>query len=114
MALAAQFGSHVQVFEVDAGTREKGRVVVKEEREAERLAVIFTDEHLRESRVAEECRAQRIFGRDDAIREPLVFGELANETEDRREVIGGRGADVHDAASYNHERSAGRCRRNLW
>lgn len=92
-AVAATFGEDVEIFEVDAGGGAEGGVVVEEEGEAGRGAVVFTEDHFGVGAWAKESLAERVFGSDAGVGEFLVFGETLDVGEDLGDVGGGGGAE---------------------
>src|SRR5207247_543516 len=54
-ALAAQLGLYKQIFEIDSGTGEKGRIVVEKQRKACRLPVELGNQCFSIGVLAEQC-----------------------------------------------------------
>jgi hypothetical protein len=72
---------------------------VEEERETDRPTVETRDADLGVGSVAEERAAQAFLGGDDLVGQLLVVGELADELEDQRCVLG-RGVDDLQARPF--------------
>src|SRR5687768_1398995 len=89
-AAAAMRREDEQILEVETALAEEGRVVVKEEREPRRVTANLGDQDLRGRPLAEQRDAQVHLCCHGFIRQPLVFGEPADEGENERE-IGDRG-----------------------
>jgi hypothetical protein len=108
MPASALVGEDEEVFEVQPGTPEEGRVVVKEESEPDDALVSLAvrgDEGLAEAPFTEEVRAERVFRADVLLLELLVAGKLADEGVERRYVRRLAGAD-HEGVERVHELSA--------
>src|SRR6185437_2991515 len=89
-----------EVFQVDAGFAEKSRVVVEEQREAERLAVFGTGEHdLRVGARTEQGLAKTFLGGDDLMLQSLVFAKCTDEIQNRGHV-GLEGTADGDVAAH--------------
>src|SRR5579864_5213468 len=78
-----------QILEVDSGAREESGEVVKEEREAYRLIAQVGENDFGKRAWAKQSAAQLLFGRHHLVQQFLVFGEFADEAEDKRNVAFG-------------------------
>ncbi len=87
-------GLHVEVLEIEAAAAGEGREVVEEEREADRLLVLPRDHRLGPRPRPEQLVAKNGFRGHDGVREPLVLGQLPDEAQDERDVVGGRRRDA--------------------
>src|SRR5690606_24662799 len=61
--------------------------IVEEQREAHRRAVIFGDQHLRIGTRAEQPLGKRLGIAFHLVAQLLVFGEIADEAEDKRRIL---------------------------
>jgi hypothetical protein len=86
-------GAYVQVFQIEAGPREKCRKIVKVQRERRRLIVAARDDRLRASRRAEQGFAQLLFVGDHLILELFIDRKFADHGEQQRDVGRGRRFD---------------------
>ena len=86
-------GLDEEILEVETRRRPEGRVVVEEEREADRPSARLRDERLGIPPRPEEMLAQRGGGAYDLGRQPLVGREFADQAEDVVDVVGRRGTD---------------------
>src|SRR5260370_36866760 len=86
-AATAVLRIHEEVLQVDPGLGEKGREVVKEQREANWRAFVFGDQGLREAALAEEGVGELLLGHHDLVLELLVTRKGANQARDRRDIF---------------------------
>src|SRR5262245_7762956 len=91
-----------QVFQVDTRPAQKGRVVVEEEREADRGAEVVADDDLGVSSGAEERFTQDVLGGCYLVREFFVNGELFYEAQNQRRVALGRLPDFEIFWRHRH------------
>ena len=102
VAVSARLGHHEQIFEVDAGLREERRVVLEEQREADRRASVVADEHFGRRTRTKQRRAQFLFGRDDVVAEPFVLREPLDHPQDHGHVALGRRFDSQGGLCHIH------------
>ncbi len=93
-ALAAMRRANEQVFQVDAGPAAEGREIEEPDREAGRLALPFRDLAEQPRIAAEQRRIDVGFGGFDLVQQFLVFGEFANQRQDKAGFTGTGAADV--------------------
>ena len=106
-AAATRLGNHEQVFQVDAPLREEGREVFEEQREPDRLAVVFRNQHLGGRPGPEERVAQHLLGGFHRIQQLLVVGQAADERKNQRHVVHG---SLTDGDAGGRGRIGGRIR----
>ena len=92
-ALAALRRADEQVFQIDTGAAAEGRKIDEPDREAGRLAVPFRDLAEQPRIAAEQRGVDASFGCLDFVQQLLVFGEFANQRQNKSRFIGARAAD---------------------
>src|SRR5207247_5115756 len=90
-------GQNQDVLEVDPGLGEKGREVVKEKSESDRLVAVFRDQRLGVRALAEQGALELLLGHRDLGLEPLVAGQAADQLRDQGHVgpLAGANARAH-------------------
>src|SRR5205809_1823614 len=98
-------GQHEEVLEVDPGLGEKGREVVKEKSESDRLVAVFRDQRLGVRALAEQGALELLLGHRDLGLEPLVAGQAADQLRDQRHVgpLAGANARAHLGRSLSRK-----------
>lgn len=91
-------GSHEDIFQAEAVMAAPGTVAGEEEGEAGRSLIQLSDHAAKAWDRAEAVAQQVGFGGEDGVRFALIQGELANEAQDRVDVLGGGGTDVQGGA----------------
>src|ERR1035438_7798719 len=79
-------GHYEEILEVEAGPREPRRVVVEKESETHGLAAHFREDHLGEAFLSEEMLLEELRVGVAILGLPLVFGEGADQGNDRVRV----------------------------
>src|SRR5437667_8390644 len=102
-SLAAVGLEHIEVLEVEPGLGEESRVVVKEEREPDRRAVLFGEQCLCIWTRSEHADAQLVLGHRDLVLELFVLGQRADERRHGRHIVRrcGPDRDCHRGRSFN-------------
>src|SRR2546425_13189473 len=88
-SFAPKLGSDKQILDEDSGSSLPGRVVVEEKGHSSRFSIPFCHDYSK-LRVGSEPVAMQVFlGAGDRIRRALVIGQLSNEREYLRNILGG-------------------------
>lgn len=90
VAMAAEFGFHKEVLQVETGAGEEGGVVEEIESEAGRHVIDEAENAVGDRWLGEKRAAELVFGGGDVVGELFIGGEIADEAEDEG-GIGGRG-----------------------
>src|SRR5271168_3574033 len=97
-SLPAILGVDIEVFEIDAGVAAPGRVVVEVEGEAGGRSGVgvgqLGDDAVEALGFAEPVAEEVGFSGEDGVGFALVFGEVAYELQDLRNIGRGRGPEV--------------------
>jgi hypothetical protein len=94
VASAAVFRQDKKILEVEARLAEEGGKIVEEEGETDRLTGAFGNDGFGDPAAAEEGISQGCLGCDDLMGELFVGRELANELQQKRNIVFGRCAKV--------------------
>ena len=93
-ASAAVFRQDKKILEGEARVAEAGGKIVEEKGETDRLTGTFGNDGFGDPAAAEEGVSQGCLGCDDLMGELVVGRELANELQQERNIVFGRGAKV--------------------
>jgi hypothetical protein len=98
-ASAAVLRQDKKILEGEARVAEAGGKIVEEKGETDRLTGTFGNDGFGDPAAAEEGVSQGCLGCDDLMGELVVGRELANELQQERNIVFGRGAKVESGGA---------------